>query len=219
MDRIAPGAVVEDAALRAPGAVRAGRRVADLLRGPARDLDLLQLPLGEETEEPAVGGPEGPRRPLRARQRLSSEGVQGADPDLRLPLRVRRVEGDVAPVGRDAGRADRDDALRDRDLETDRARFHGRAAYEAVGETRRREQRDRRNAPRETLAALAPCGDRRGHARLRAAFRYPLELELDVVGRLEPVLRVLGEAGLDDAVQRRREHRRDLGHGDRVVAE
>ena len=69
------------------------------------------------------------------------------------------------------------------------------------------------------LAALAARGDRRWQARLRAAFRDPLELQLDVVRRLEAVIRVLGEAGLDDAVQGRRHHRSDLGDRGRIVPE
>src|SRR6266542_2088649 len=62
------------------------------------------------------------------------------------------------------------------------------------------------------------AGARRAKPNLRAAFRDPLELQLDVVRRLEPVLRVLGEARLDDPVDGGRDHRRDLGDGSRVVS-
>lgn len=48
----------DDGAGGTPGAAARGRRIAKSLRRPSGRLDLLQLPGGEEGEEPSVGRPE-----------------------------------------------------------------------------------------------------------------------------------------------------------------
>ncbi len=84
------------------------------------------------------------------------------------------------------------------DLEADGARLGRRPADEAEPSAAAATS-DTAATPQARRSRLfLPRGDRHGHARLRAAFRDPLELQLDVVRRLEPVLRVLGEARLDD---------------------
>src|SRR5262245_4344732 len=53
-----------------PGAAIRGRRIAERLRRPARDLDLLEMVTGEEADVAAVRRPEGQPRALRAGERL-----------------------------------------------------------------------------------------------------------------------------------------------------
>ena len=139
VDGLVARAVEEDDALRTPGAVGASGRVADLLRRAARDLDLLELPLGEESEEPAVRRPERPRGVLGAGEGLRREGVERPDPDAALAARVGRVERERPAVRREAWRVDRRDSLRVRDLEPDELRAGGRAAHEADAEGRSRD--------------------------------------------------------------------------------
>src|SRR5664280_3355346 len=98
VDGLGARAVEEDHAFGAPRAVGAPRGVADLLRRPARDLDLLQLAFREEGEEPAVGRPEGPRRALGAGQRLRGQRVERSYPDATFPGRVGRIEREMTPV-------------------------------------------------------------------------------------------------------------------------
>ena len=180
LDRIVARAVEEDHALRAPGPVGARRRVADLLRRPARDVDLLELAVREEAEEPAVGRPEGARRSLRAGERLrrrarSAAGSRsGSCPRASVALKAR-----IRPSGEMRGRVDRRDGFGGRDLEPDEPRrLRARGATKPRREPPRRAASAAATRPREPLAVLAPRRDGRGQARLRAALRDPLELQL-----------------------------------------
>ena len=76
---------------------------------------------------------------------------------------------------------------------------------------------DGRDGPGELLPVLAARDDGRRQARLRAALRDPLQLQLRVVRRLEPVLRILRQARLHHPVQRRRDHRRRFRDRRRLV--
>ena len=62
-----------------------------------------------------------------------------------------------------------------------------------------REAKHERRGPGELLAVPAARDNRRRQARLRAAFGNPLELQIDVVGRLETILRILGDAAFHHA--------------------
>ena len=61
MDDLAGVRNEEDHTLAVPASSSAERRVRECLWGSARSVDLLQLPVGEEPDEPAVRGPEGIR--------------------------------------------------------------------------------------------------------------------------------------------------------------
>src|SRR5262249_59163654 len=108
--------------------------VADLLGGSAADVDLLELPFGEEAEETAVGGPERTGRPLGPGQRLGGKSVEGPQPDLCLARGIRRVEGEVLAVGRDSRHVDGDNFGRRRDLEAGAPRRNRRAPDVADGQ-------------------------------------------------------------------------------------
>ncbi len=219
LDGIGGATVEEDHSRRAPGSVRTRRVVADLLRRAPGDLDLLQLPFGEESEETAVGRPERAGGSLGPRQGLSDQSAQRPHPDAGSSRGIAGVERQDLPVGRDSRRVDQRDSLGSRDLESDRTRLDRSAAHVARGEEPRGDDRRRGHSPGQPLAALPPCRDGHRHPACEPALGDPLELQLDVVRRLEPVLRVLGEARLDDAVQGRRRHRRDLVDRRRIVAE
>jgi hypothetical protein len=109
VDRLVARAVEQDDPLGTPGAVSTSRGIADLLRWAARDLDLLELALREEREEPAVGRPERPRRAKGARTKGTKKaggegrGLRGAK------VEPRRDEG--APTLADLGLSKKDSAL------------------------------------------------------------------------------------------------------------
>src|SRR5262245_51988745 len=60
----------ENHAVAVPGAACRAQRLAERSYRPARDLDLSELAAGKETDEAAVGRPEGESRALRAGERL-----------------------------------------------------------------------------------------------------------------------------------------------------
>src|SRR5262249_57672796 len=67
----------DDHAVAVPGAAAADRSLADRLGHPARGIDLLQFPIGEEADEPAVRRPEGKRRALGVRKDSRGERADG----------------------------------------------------------------------------------------------------------------------------------------------
>ena len=69
MDDLAGVRNEQDHSLAVPASSSAERRVRECLWGSARSVDLLQLPVGEEPDEPAVRGPEGIRSSLRPGER------------------------------------------------------------------------------------------------------------------------------------------------------
>ncbi len=83
----------------------------------------------------------------------------------------------------------------------------------AEGRQHRRDKGRGGDDPGDPLAAPPARGHDCRRARERSALGDPLELELDVVRGLETVLGVFGQAGLDDAVERRRRHRLDRRDG------
>ncbi len=62
-----------------------------------------------------------------------------------------------------------------------------------------------RQRPRQLLTVPASAGA--GHSRLRFPFCDPLQLQLDIVHILESFVRIFGDTGFDDPVQRWRRHR------------
>ena len=160
LDRIVRPAVEEDHASGAPAFRRSPSARRRSSARAAGHLDLLELPLGDEAEEPAVGRPEGPRRPLRPRERLRRQRIQRRGPrSASCPAAVGRVEGDVMPVRRDARRVDRDDVLGRRDLEADGARSA--SARASRNRTRARRRREARRPRRPTRASPGSCAARR----------------------------------------------------------
>ena len=120
-DRVGSDAVEEDHAFGAPGAVGPGRGVADLLRRTAGDVDLLELPVGEEAEEPAVGRPERPRWSLRfPRAAGPASAFRGRTQICVLrPVESVALKARMRPSGRDLRRVERGDLRRRGDLEAD----------------------------------------------------------------------------------------------------
>ena len=109
VNRIGVAAVVKDDALRTPAAIGSGRRVADLLRRAAADVDLLQLTLGHERDEAAVRRPERSRGAIGAGQWVRGQGIELPDPDPGLAFRVGRVEREISAVRRQSRGIDRND--------------------------------------------------------------------------------------------------------------
>src|SRR5206468_4884769 len=88
----------------APGPATAVLCVAQRLDRSAGGLYLLELLIGEEPQEPAVGGPEGIRGVLGPGERLGLEAVEGADPELLLAVRRAGRVGQRPAVGRERER-------------------------------------------------------------------------------------------------------------------
>ena len=76
-----PGGRKDDQSLAVPGAAASVLGVTQNLCRTASDRDLLQLSLGEETNVPAIGGPEWILGLFRSRQREWIEIVQPAEPE------------------------------------------------------------------------------------------------------------------------------------------
>ena len=195
----------DDDAVSVPGAADAPCRIADGEGGPAGRVDLLQGSLSEVADEPAVWRPEGKAGFLGARDGLCRGGVEPSDPESGLRARFPRGERQRLAVGRERDRLD-ERLLGKRDRGEDQQGNARSAAQESDREDERCHGRRRREAPREALAALAAVCDRGGQAGLRAAFGDPVELALGVVRGLAAILRVLRQAGRDQAVERRRRH-------------
>ena len=68
----------------------------------ARDVDLLELPAGEERERSAVGRPKRRRAPVRADESLGFQRVKRTDPDERHSRRIASDEGHLPTVWRDS---------------------------------------------------------------------------------------------------------------------
>ena len=175
VERIVARAVPQDDPLGAPRSVRAAGGVADLGGRSAGDVDLLHHALGDERDVAAVGRPERTRAALRAHEGLRREGVQRPDPDARLPLQVGRVEGEQAPVGRDARHVHRRDLGRRRDVEAHERRGLRRAAHDTRPRARPRRGGSRRAAPRP--ASRGSCDARRPGRAVRPASLPPRSTE------------------------------------------
>ena len=186
----------DDHVVHAPARASAVGRVADGLHGPAGRGDLLQLVVGEEPDEPAVGRPEGTDRLIRSGQGLDAEPVHAADPEQPFSVRAARREGERRAVGRKC----KGSVLR---LEVHLWRKLDRRAQEGCrgrtmkepgrGKAGRADEKGRRH--RDPGSAASRGGrDGSGDARLRAALRDPLQLRLQVRRVLPAVLRVLREA-------------------------
>ena len=160
----------------------------------------------------AVGRPERERGPFGPLKRLGRQPGERPDPKLRLSVVACADEGEPSAVGRQGHgpvEEGEGDLLGRQERGLHDARGLGAVQPEQAAKPRREKPKERRGSHEEPLARAAARGDRRRQAHLRAAFRDPLKLQLDVVGRLEPVVRLLRHAGLDDAVEGRRCHRRD----------
>lgn len=93
--------VEDDHAVPAPGAAAALFRVAQRQGRSTRNIDLLELPAREKSDEAAVGRPEGRRSAVSSGERLRGERVQRADPQEICSVRVRGHKGDPTAIGRD----------------------------------------------------------------------------------------------------------------------
>ena len=187
--------------------------VADRERRTSADLDFLELAVRKKAHGAAVRRPERIRGAVRLRQRSCQQRLEGTDPQLSLPARLRRDESELLAVRRDR---DRPSTLADEGERAFVRRKHA-GANDRGGGQRFPELEDserhhgggerRGDDPREPLATPPLGHDRRGQAGLGASFGDPLQLEHDVVRRLPAVFGILLEASLDDAVERGRRHR------------
>ena len=187
-------------------------RVADLRGRPARDVDLLELPVGDESEEPAVGRPERTRAPSVPGERLRRRARSSGRTQIRVfPAASVALNASIVPSGEMRGASIVVIPRAVRDLEPDdAAEASARGARSRTPSAAAARSRDGRDAPRELLAALPPRGDGR---RQRPPASRPPRSTGAAASRRAPsgpaVLRLLGEARLHDAVERRRRHRLD----------
>ena len=115
------GAVEEDDAVRVPGAVRTGRRVADGLRRAARDRDLAAVFRPRQKAINLLSGDQiGRSAPSVPGSGARLEGVERADPDLPPPVALAASKAIMRPSGETDGRPDVGDAFRIREHEAHR---------------------------------------------------------------------------------------------------
>ena len=171
-----------DGAVAVPGPAYSGARVAQGHRRPAGDVDLLQLALGKEADEPAVGRPERkaptfrPWKHLRFyrverpdRQRGSASGVDTKGDAL--AIRRKRLRDAVTRA------ADNRAARGRRDLKSDRGgRLRARASELQRADTEGRRGRHGGHHPRQARARANGRRTRRRAADLHAGFSNPLQL-------------------------------------------
>ena len=81
IERTARSRRENDGALAVPGSSLSGRCVTHPVRGPTLHVDGLQRTIREESDETAVGRPEGERRIIGARERACLQAVQCPHPD------------------------------------------------------------------------------------------------------------------------------------------
>src|ERR1017187_3731571 len=79
-------AAEQNIAAGTPGAAASGQGVAEDLDRPSRTVDLFQLGIGKESDEPAVRRPEGIVGSIGAGESSRLRGVERADPDLLLSI-------------------------------------------------------------------------------------------------------------------------------------
>ncbi len=91
----------DDRPVAIPRAADAPVRITDRQDRAAGGIHALQLPVGEESDEAAVGRPEGEGGVFRADDRLRGRPVEVANPEGGLTAGLRRCEGEARPVGRD----------------------------------------------------------------------------------------------------------------------
>ena len=208
-----------DDALRAPGpALWKVRRRAQDRRRSARGVDLLELLVRAEGDEPAVGRPERVLGAVGSRERLGVGGVQGTDVETHLRVRPARRECELPPVGRKHGRArlrrvdGKHRALRRRDRRAIDAPFRGASAQRE----RPRGGRERgRDGPGNVEGRAAALRRRHGITRSRRAHARgpgdrPLEGDARLADRLQALLRVALEAALEQHPHGRRCRGRQL---------
>src|SRR5262245_3713525 len=83
----------------APGAAKRSLHLAERYYRPACGLDLLKPEVSEETDEAAVGRPEGLPRAFRAGERPGFGRIERAHPELVLAA-GRRGEGQITAIRR-----------------------------------------------------------------------------------------------------------------------
>src|SRR5262245_34059546 len=88
----------QDDAFPIPRSADAIWRIRYHLRGPAGNVDPLELAIGEKSDGPAVGRPERKCGVFCSRQRLRGVRLERPKPELRFPC-SHRLENGVAPVG------------------------------------------------------------------------------------------------------------------------
>lgn len=199
----------KDRTVLTPGTTAAARRIADRLRRASGGVDPLQLPIGEEADEAAVGRPEREGGILGPRERLEGERIERTDPEKIPAGGVLGDDDESRAVRREHGRT-QGRFLGQDDRETHRA--CGLFEFECVSQERCRGQKQRhdRQTPYETFPARVARRKRRGSSGPRPLLGDPLQLGLQVVGALPALLRILGEARPHRVIQRRRGHGPDL---------
>ncbi len=190
----------------------------DAREGPSRLETVDELPVERDRELARRRDGEDVSGRQVERARLGALRPHRLEPEG-LSLPARSVDDRLA-VGREARRED--EAAPERELPVGRNARPRRAAPRAPGEpggTERREREDGRHAcpyePHARSRNRAPAGARRP----REALPVLAELEREVGCRLEPVVRVLVEASLQDRLELLRNRRGVLEAAERVFRE
>ena len=216
--RLVTGSGEDDCPVAVPRPTDASLGVADRQDRPAGRVHAFQLSVREEADRPAVGRPERKVGVLRPDHGTRRGFLEVPDPESGLPARFCGREDESGSVGRHRELAE-EHPLGKRESGPDAGLGARGTPHVSRGERDGRDRGDRETDPGEALAALPPRDNRSRHAGGGPGLGDPLELELRVVRGLEPVLRVLGETRLDDPVDGRRNHRRDLRDRRRIVPE
>ena len=205
VDRFPRAQRKENHAVRVPGSSQPRKGFAQHQGGATGGVDLVQLSIGEEAQEPAVGRPEGMRRRLGPRERPGGEGVERPHPELFRALFVRRDEGHPGTVwGEGHCTLPRLEAHASRKPERSTHDPWRLLARVPPGPPRARSQdrqHDRPDRPREPLPCLPPASHRGRRPGLGSRLLDPPQRRGQVVSRMPAVVGVLGQAGLHDVIE------------------
>jgi hypothetical protein len=155
--------------------------------------------LPEKRDLPAVRRPEWIHGVFRARQDLGLQLVERAQPQHGFTLGILADEGELGAVGRDAHLQRQ--ARRRRDGEADGALLRGGLTKVKPGEENGGDDGDGRDDPRDARRESGGCPC---HLRWlqRSRIRNPAQLARQIGCRLPAIVRILGEAGSQHALQR-----------------
>jgi hypothetical protein len=209
-----PAGREQEGAVRAPGAAEGPglREGAEPLHGPARQVELADLPLREEGEGVAIGGPEWRGRSFRSRQGTDGRRIERPGTEHGLTVRARSGEHDLATVrGDDRCSLRRRQALGRVEHEMRGAPRLGGLGELPVGQERGEPGGDQERGHPGALAQAAPALGpahilelcRRSLAFNRGSGPHLLDLQPRVTDVLEPLPRTFAQTPSEQLRDRR----------------